>query len=79
MTVVNALLQWCCQVLAGLNGSGLCTVLCVALLVGGVMGVALAMQIAATKPTIEWSTKNGPIRVQFPHRTGRKPSTSDRK
>ena len=64
--------SWFGQLLASLGGYGLCIVLCVALFVVCVMGLALVKQIAASKPTIEWTTKNGSGRVNFPKRTARK-------
>ena len=70
---MNALWQFCwSRLLAGLGGYGLCVVLCAAIVMAGLVMIAIAKQIAATKPTIEWSTKNGPIRVNFPNRSRRK-------
>ena len=54
--------------LAESSGYGLCVVPCAAIIVA----IAFVKEIGATKPSIEWNTKNGSIRVKFPHRAVRK-------
>jgi hypothetical protein len=52
---------------------GPCIVLAITVVVIGVVAVRVVEKIAASKPTIEWTSKRGPtVKVTFPSKSRRK-------